>query len=345
MKLEEYWYSKPPSGYPFWYWLLLPLTYLFACLSASRRMLFKAGVLSSDKPKVPIIIVGNIGIGGNGKTPLTLLLVEYALSIGAKPGVLSRGYGGNQRIFPHRVNSSDDASLVGDEPLLMSKRLDVPVVIDPKRSRGAHFMHEHCDCDLIICDDGLQHYALGRDFEIVVTDKRGFGNQRLLPMGPLREGVWRLSSVDAIVSNTGTSLSQQVTSQTTKTLEATKYHEMQLLPDAWVNLKTAEVLSLERFKTEVFDKHRNSQAIAGIGDPKRFFETLSSLDLIASENKAFADHHAFSASDLGDGLVLMTEKDAVKCHSFCTDKHWYLKISASIDETFLAKIKAVYESI
>ncbi|WP_332308831.1 tetraacyldisaccharide 4'-kinase [Salinimonas marina] len=195
--LERAWYRRR-----WWLWLLWPLTMLFAVLSASRRYLFKAGFKTSARPDgCFIIIVGNISVGGNGKTPVVIELAEYLHKQGLRPGILSRGYGGSATAFPHTVRSQDSAAKVGDEPQLMAVRTGLPVVIDPVRARGAQWLSEKHQCNVIICDDGLQHYALQRDMEIVVMDERRFGNGRLLPMGPLREGVWRLDTVDLILHN------------------------------------------------------------------------------------------------------------------------------------------------
>jgi tetraacyldisaccharide 4'-kinase len=184
--------------------LLSPLAGFFWLLSALRRKLFLLGIKSSEKLPVTIIVVGNISVGGNGKTPLVIELAQWLRQQGYHPGVLSRGYGGKSKHYPLSVNTSSDAAVVGDEPVLMRQHLACPMVVDPQRSRGAKMLHQQFKCDVIICDDGLQHYALQRDIEIVVMDgKRRCGNGFLLPVGPLREGQWRLKSVDFVIVNGG----------------------------------------------------------------------------------------------------------------------------------------------
>jgi tetraacyldisaccharide 4'-kinase len=311
MALHHAWYEGKK-----WVWVLLPLTIAFFGLSKLREFLFKAGLLVSSKPNAFVIIVGNISVGGNGKTPAVIAIAEYLLARGYRCGVLSRGYAGLQTQFPHLVKDTDAPSLVGDEPTLMQHRLCCPVVIDPKRVRGANFLVESHHCDVIICDDGLQHYALQRDFEIVVMDGRGVGNGFLMPMGPLRESVSRLKSVDTVVFN-GQASDDIV-------VAADKSASMTLEPDQWVNVKTGEIKS--SLSVEV------ATAIAGIGDPNRFFSTLADMGIRCEKTIGFPDHYAYKLSDIPQGMVLMTEKDAVKCKSFAHDNCWYLQVSGNISE-------------
>ena len=187
-------------GHPF-VWLLSPFALLFYFISAIRRLLFKIGLKKAFKANAPVIVVGNISVGGNGKTPVVLALADYYQKQGIKVGILSRGYGAKSPEYPRLVKGEDDASEVGDEPRLLAIRSQCDVVIDPVRARGAAYLSDELHCDLIICDDGLQHYALHRDVEIVVMDDRKVGSGYLLPMGPLREGQWRLGTVDALVHN------------------------------------------------------------------------------------------------------------------------------------------------
>lgn len=315
--LERAWYQKPS-----WVWLLAPLTALFYLISVLRRQLFQLGLFSSDKPNIPVIVVGNISVGGNGKTPLVIALCQWLLKNGYRPGVISRGYGGSNKVFPHLVTTQDSPSKVGDEPYLMSQRLDVPIVIDPLRSRGGKKLAEELKCDVIISDDGLQHYALKRDIEIVVVDgNRRHGNGFLLPMGPLREGVSRLNSVDFVVIN----------GQTTSPKEVA----MTLKPNALVNIKnTSHKINLGEVTGPV-------KALAGIGNPMRFFNTLLELGISVEETESFPDHHKFESADFSKhyaGKIIMTEKDAVKCEPFAQDNWWYLPVEAELPESFLNAI-------
>ncbi|MFQ3250765.1 MAG: tetraacyldisaccharide 4'-kinase [Glaciecola sp.] len=312
MALQHAWYENKK-----WVWLLLPLSILFFCISSVRRALYKLGVLASDKPNAFIIIVGNITVGGNGKTPTVIAIAEHLMQKGYRCGVLSRGYGGSQTNFPHFVSAADEPSLVGDEPKLMQHRLSCPVVIDPKRARGAKFLVDAYQCDVIICDDGLQHYALKRDFEIVVMDGRGLGNAKLLPMGPLRELPSRLKDVDVVLFNGQPNAAL--------TIAEDKLATMVLEPNQWVNVNTGEKCAT----LPVIDD-QVATAIAGIGDPNRFFTTLSKMGISCDKTIAFPDHYAYQLKDIPKGMVLMTEKDAVKCSSFAHDNCWYLQVSGNI---------------
>jgi len=185
---------------PFWYqptrwwiWILSPFSWLFFVIASSRRFLYKKGLLSSSKNKLPVIVVGNISVGGNGKTPFVIWLCEWLIKQGYRPGIISRGYGGKSKVYPLLLGKTTSGKEAGDEPVMIFKRLGIPVVVDPVRSRAAAYLSEHDLVDIIVTDDGLQHYALQRDLEIVVVDgKRRFGNQHVMPMGPLREPLSRL---------------------------------------------------------------------------------------------------------------------------------------------------------
>lgn len=321
--LQNAWYSHKR-----WIWLLAPFAALFWLLSSLRRFAFAHGLKTVSHAELPIIVVGNIGIGGNGKTPLSLALIDYLKSIGHTPAVLSRGYGGAQKTFPYLVSKACEASLVGDEPALLAKRDNNIVVIDPIRSRGAQYIQEHTLATIIICDDGLQHYALARTIELCVLDKRGLGNGYLLPMGPLREGAWRLQSVDACVlndNNNATALRKRLANV------SSPMFNMQLVPSMWVNLRSGQKCALADFSVN----SNSCVAIAGIGDPQRFFTTLDELGIQTKENKPFPDHHHFSRADIVQNYtVLMTEKDAVKCYDFAHDDCWYLQVDANLPKPF-----------
>lgn len=321
----------------------MPLSALFWLLSAVRRSLFKLGILPQYRSRLPVIVVGNIGIGGNGKTPVVLSIVEYLQQNGFTPAVLSRGYGGSQDVFPHLVKPEDAAQLVGDEPRLIASRRECIMVIDPLRTRGVRYLEQHTNADVIVCDDGLQHYALARDVELCVIDKRGLGNGFLLPAGPLREGEWRLRKVSSIVHNLGL-LAHENMSELAKLKanavnafansqrEQLVHNAMYLQAATWVNVKSGESSGLQEF-ANIACAHNNSVALAGIGEPQRFFDSLQALGVSVSKCVGLGDHHAFAERDIpSDALVLMTEKDAVKCASFAHDDCWYLQIDACIDE-------------
>lgn len=309
-----------------WLWLLWPLTLLFALVSRLRRNLYRFGLLPAQRFPLPVVVVGNITVGGTGKTPLTLALIERLRAEGFRPGVVSRGYGGHGD-YPLIVREDVIAEQCGDEPLTLFRRTGVPLVVDPKRSRAVAHLLANFDCDVVLCDDGLQHYALARDVEIAVIDgARGVGNGRLLPMGPLREPVSRLQQVQQVVVNGGGFVWEGAAL-------------MQLRPEAWQNLRR--------------ETHTPPQpgdrihAVAGIGNPLRFFEQLRAQGYEVIEH-AFPDHHVYSTRELsfGDGLaVVMTEKDAVKCMALAEDRWWYVPVRAELPESFyetlLARLRAV----
>lgn len=319
--LEASWYQ--PKG---WSKLLLPLSGLFWLISTIRRKAFQKGIFKQHSIGVPVVVVGNITVGGNGKTPLVIYLSQFLKQQGFRPGVISRGYGGKANSYPMLVESNSDPKQCGDEPLFIKQRVNCPVMVDPDRVRGAKALTEQQNCNVIICDDGLQHYRLNRDLEIAVVDgQRRQGNNLLLPAGPLREGAWRLKEVDLIVLNGG----------------SLKKHEylMTLEPAKLVNAKF-------RGKTQsVSNLHGSISAVAGIGNPQRFFDLLKSKGVNLEQEIPFADHHQFKESDFPDGIVLMTEKDAVKCAAFAKEKWWYLPVSATLSDefhqVFLKKLKSV----
>ncbi|WP_339725557.1 tetraacyldisaccharide 4'-kinase [uncultured Paraglaciecola sp.] len=323
--IDNMWYS------PSWYhWpvilLLLPLTALFWALSWLRRTLFRLNIKASVDIPVPVIVVGNISVGGNGKTPLVVYLAKRLRQEGYHPGVLSRGYGGKNASYPMSVEPSSLVDLAGDEAILMRRHINCPLVVDPQRPRGAlHLIDKH-KCNVIICDDGLQHYALNRDIEIVVMDgQRRCGNNILLPAGPLREGTWRLKTADLLVLNGG--------------LVTNGEHLMSLEAGQLINIKNpTKSLSLSRLTVPV-------TALAAIGNPQRFFSLLQKKQVKIKKQLSFVDHHAFTEDDIPDGLVIMTEKDAVKCTHIAHDDCWYLPVSASLTRQFesqlLQKLKHV----
>ena len=312
--IEKLWFDNHPIKYLLWP-LLWPLSKLFAAISRSRRQDYQSGKKSVYRAPVPIIIVGNITAGGNGKTPLVIWLVEKLQALGYTPGVVSRGYGAKAPSYPLLVAEETSTAHCGDEPKLIYKRTQAPVAVDPVRSNAVKALLP-LGVDIIITDDGLQHYALARDIEFAVVDgKRRFGNQQRLPLGPLRESVERLNEVDFIVTNGGDAHQGEAA--------------MTLTPSLAVNMKTREQIPVSQLKKLV--------AMAGIGHPPRFFNTLEQLGADLVHCQGFADHQDFQTSQLmalssrGEHLI-MTEKDAVKCSEYAQDNWWYLPVSATFSE-------------
>ncbi len=297
--------------------LLLPLAYIFSCCVRLRRFLYRKGLLTSYTLPVPVVVIGNLTVGGTGKTPLTLWLAELLAQTGYKPGIISRGYGGNSVTYPYVVNRNSDVKQVGDEALLMALRKLCPVVVGPSRVKSAQKLLAEFDCNVILSDDGLQHYKLNRDIEIAVIDgERRFGNGFCLPAGPLREPIGRLSDVDFVVVNGEKSVSQEFS--------------MQFIGDVAVNLKTSEQKTLQSLQNSA------CHTLAGIGNPDRFFKLLTSHGLGFTPHR-FPDHYAFERKDIDfndSKPVLMTEKDAVKCRQFAGKQHWYVPIKAVPEPAF-----------
>lgn len=307
-----------------WLWLLYPLAWLYLGIVTYRRHRFLIGWRSRSPVEIPVIIVGNLTVGGTGKTPLTLHLVKLLRAAGWRPGIVSRGYGGKTS-YPSQVGPLSTAAEVGDEPLLMFRESGAPVVVDPQRRRGVDYMARHALCDIVLSDDGLQHYALPRDLELVVIDaSRGLGNGRTLPLGPLREPLARLASVDAVLINGEP--------------EACLPHEIpdhvpcfrfQLAPGALQPMGGQDPQGAPGLGARV-------HAVAGIGHPQRFFRTLECMGFQVIPHP-YADHHAYVAADLdfGDDIpVIMTSKDAVKCRDFANPSTWVLPVSVVTDTGF-----------
>lgn len=316
-RLQQHWYGRPG-----WLWLLLPLEWLFRCIAALRRTLFRLGLLIRYRAPVPIIVVGNIAVGGTGKTPVTLALCSALRRFGYRPGIVSRGYGARPPHTPFLVKPDSDPHHSGDEPLLLARRSGCPVVIAPKRADGVRDLLKMADCDVVICDDGLQHYALARDIELVVIDgMRGLGNGHCLPVGPLREPAARLQRVDAVLINGDND-------------SGIDGHPIALVPTALINLVSGEQLAPESWAGG------QVHALAGIGNPERFFATLRSLGIEPIE-QPLPDHHVFDAADLRihDELpIVMTEKDAVKCASFATERCWYLAVETALPDSLIESL-------
>ncbi|HXE67033.1 MAG TPA: tetraacyldisaccharide 4'-kinase [Rhodanobacteraceae bacterium] len=315
--LQSCWYGDcaPP-------WWTRPLAALYGGVTAARRAMYRHGLLRSERLPIPVIVVGNIVAGGAGKTPLTIALVQALRERGFRPGVISRGYGGNARA-PLLLDAQPDPAVAGDEPALIKLRTGAPVAVGVKRADAARLLVPE-GADVIVADDGLQHYALVRDIEICVVDGvRRFGNGRLLPAGPLREPESRLSDVDFVVCNGGVSLTNE----------------------ALMHLALADAVALADLAAHrllaAFSRQR-VHAVAGIGHPPRFFDALRTFGIDVIEHP-FPDHHRYVAADLefADSLpVLMTEKDAVKCRAFAKQNWWNVPVTAELPATFFDAVAA-----
>lgn len=307
---------------------LLPFTFIFGSCSLVRKLCYQLGLFKIHHFDVPVIVVGNITVGGTGKTPFVIWLVNYLQSLGYRPGIVSRGVGGIKHEKPHRVKKNDPVHIVGDEAILFSRHANCPIVIGLNRVAAVRHLLMQSDCNIIVSDDGLQHYRLDRDIEIAMIDGvRRLGNKLLLPAGPLRERPRRLNKVDFIVVNGGDNRDEF-------TMEVKQQHLVSLMD--------------ENNKVAIVDfKDRRVHAIAGIGHPERFFNSLrkAGFDVIPH---FFPDHYFYKAQDLdfSDALpIVMTEKDAVKCMSFKTERCWYLPITSQVNSSFeerlLEKLKVL----
>ena len=292
--------------------LLLPLSWLYGLVSGLIRLSYRLGLKKAWRAPVPVAVVGNLTAGGNGKTPVVIWLVEQLQQRGIRVGVVSRGYGGKAASYPLLLSNDTSTAEAGDEPVLIFQRTGAPVAVSPERREAVQaLLHAH-DLQLIITDDGLQHYKLARDKEIVVIDgERRFGNGWWLPAGPMRERASRLRSVDAIIVNGGVAQAGEI--------------PMQLRPGLAVNLRSGERRDVASFENVV--------AMAGIGHPPRFFATLESCGVLPVKTVALADHQALTQASVSalvnpQQTLLMTEKDAVKCRGFAEANWWYLPVDA-----------------
>lgn len=304
--MNQLWYKQRRLS-----WLLLPISWLYGMISWLRRIYLQT--FKQEHFSVPILVVGNLTVGGVGKTPLVIALAKAFQDKGLRVGIVSRGYGA-RGVFPREVGMNDTPCDVGDEPLLMFKKTGCPVVVAPKRVEAVRYLLQHHQPQVILSDDGLQHYAMGRAIEIAVIDGiRGFGNGFLFPAGPLRERVRRLKSVDFIVVNSGD------------------------WPGAYrMNMAAGEITALVgKAVVQPEDLHEPVAAVAAIGHPERFYKTLDDLQ-VSYHAYAFADHYVFRAEDLNlkEKIIVMTEKDAVKCVSFATDKMFVLPVVAELEHAF-----------
>ena len=298
---------------PLWL-LLLPLSWLYGLVSGAIRFAYRIGLKKAWRAPVPVVVVGNLTAGGNGKTPVVIWLVEQLQQRGVRVGVVSRGYGGKADRYPLLLTPETSTAQAGDEPVLIYQRTGAPVAVSPDRCEAVNALLSQHPLQLIVTDDGLQHYRLARDTEIVVVDGvRRFGNGWWLPAGPMRERASRLKSVDAVIANGGTPQTGEIA--------------MRLRPGLAVNLLTGERRAVNELGQIV--------AMAGIGHPPRFFATLAECGATLKRSVALADHQALAQKDVdallqpGETLV-MTEKDAVKCRPFAQANWWYLPVDAEL---------------
>lgn len=305
--MDKLWYGKHPLR-----WLLWPFSLVYRVITGFRRI-YLSGFRQKQFP-VPVIVVGNLTVGGVGKTPLVIALAKQFQAKGLRVGIVSRGYGASCKAFPHEVSLENLASEVGDEPLLMAQKTACPVVIAPKRTEAVQYLLAKHKSQIIISDDGLQHYAMGRAIEIVVIDGlRRLGNGLCLPAGPLRESAKRLGRSDLVVANGG---------------EWVGAYSMELKPGNLIHLATGEEVSLSALPRPV-------AAVAAIGNPQRFFSSLQNLG-IAIIKYPFPDHYHFRSKDLNfdQKSVIMTEKDAVKCRAFAANSWYFLPVEAKLSDSF-----------
>ncbi len=324
--IERRWYSAAPAPIA-----LRPLAALYG-LIADR--LAAARKREAVRLPVPVVVIGNISVGGTGKTPLTLWLIEQARALGFSPGVISRGYGGKAARYPLRVTATTDPAECGDEPALIACRARVPLAVAPDRIAAGRLLIEQDHVDLLIADDGLQHYRLARDLELCVIDgARGLGNGARLPAGPLREPPSRLAGVDALIVNGALQVPLPAHGRPQLT--------MNLLIERALPLAGGAARPLSSFAGQ------RVHAIAGIGHPQRFFSALKAAGLVVIP-QAFPDHHRYAASDLAfdDGLpLLMTEKDAVKCAAFARAGLWSVPADAQLPEADAAHVRKLLSAL
>lgn len=330
--VTDSWYC--PSGG--WTRHLKPLSRLFSFL-AERR---KQRLLQSSRwsPPVPVIVVGNISVGGTGKTPLVAALVREFQRRGYRPGIISRGFGAQTGEASISVTPDSDPAIVGDEPVMLARQLNVPLIVDVDRVKAAQFLCDQTDCNLIIADDGLQHYNLQRHVEVLVLDgDRLLGNRLCLPAGPLREPPERMNQVDMILVNTNNASISAKAEEVESALGRKGLYYFSLEPSAPVS-----VTGISKRIPDIARVH----GVAGIGNPERFFNTLRSLgyDVIGHP---FPDHHSFVPEDIcfNDDLpVIMTAKDAVKCGDFADDRHWYLPVTTCVSDSCIEQLMEMIEA-
>lgn len=312
--ITKHWYQRRLTWLTF---LLLPFSWLFRLIVSLRRYAFQRGLLQSYRLPVPVIVVGNMTVGGTGKTPCVIWLAQFLRAHGWRPGIVSRGVGGVRQVTPHWMEQTDLPAVVGDEALLLLRKTHCPMVIGVDRVAAAHELLKRANCNIIISDDGLQHYRLARDIEIVMMDgDRRNGNQQLLPAGPLREPLSRLKNATyQVVTNGG----------------ASDKYALSLVPLDLVSVTDpSQIHSLKSFP------YQSVHAVAGIGHPLRFFNQLAALGFKTTTHR-FPDHHSYQREELvftDDRPIIMTEKDAVKCRTFADNRYWCLRVTARISDAF-----------
>jgi len=321
--IEDLWYGKHPLSI-----VLAPFAWCYQFIMTLRHLAYQSGVLPMQRLNIPVIVVGNIVVGGTGKTSLVIWLAENLKAKGYKPGIISRGYKSKVKQWPQQVRKDSNPELVGDEPVLLARRTDCPIAIAPNRHAAAEALIEHEQVDIIICDDGLQHYALARDIEIAVIDGvRRYGNGRCLPAGPLREPISRLKSIDMVVCNSGAVRGE---------------FEMVYVPQQPCSVADEnKKCDIEQFRNKPL------HAIAGIGNPAKFFSYLRGRGIHTVEHE-FPDHYQFKAEDIcfDDNFpVVMTEKDAVKCTGFASEEHWFLPINVNMSNAFEHRMTILLKDI
>jgi tetraacyldisaccharide 4'-kinase len=321
--VDEIWYEKN-----FWQYLLVPFAFVYGGLVRARKLVYQSGALSVFRASVPVLVVGNVSIGGTGKTPLTIWLAAKLTEFGFKPGIVCGGYRGRANSWPQQVRVDSDNYVVGDEAIILAANTSVPVVAGPDRGNAVKALLEKYDVDFVLSDDGMQHYSLARDIEIaVINGVRRLGNGKIIPAGPLRESGKRLKEVDMIVCNGIPARGEFAMNY--------RAEELRKLGGA------GHAILLQSFS----EKHVH--AVAGIGNPESFFSLLESLGFLL-EKHVFPNHHFYEERDIAfdDGMpIVMTEKDAVKCVRLKNENMWYLPLKVELSLAFEERLKSILKGL